>query len=44
MSTTTAIKTAEFGIIGLGVMTQNLALNIEDHGEAQISKSSGGKQ
>jgi 6-phosphogluconate dehydrogenase len=33
MSTTTsAIKTAQFGIIGLGVMGQNLALNVEDHG------------
>jgi 6-phosphogluconate dehydrogenase len=34
MGTTTAIKTAEFGVIGLGVMGQNLALNIEDHGQS----------
>ncbi|MGZ5261559.1 MAG: NADP-dependent phosphogluconate dehydrogenase, partial [Burkholderiales bacterium] len=34
MGTTTAIKTAEFGVIGLGVMGQNLALNIEDHGRS----------
>jgi 6-phosphogluconate dehydrogenase len=27
-------NTAQFGIIGLGVMGQNLALNIEDHGRA----------
>jgi 6-phosphogluconate dehydrogenase len=32
MPTTTAIKTAQFGIIGLGVMGANLALNVEDHG------------
>ena len=25
-------NTAQFGIIGLGVMGQNLALNVEDHG------------
>jgi 6-phosphogluconate dehydrogenase len=34
MSTTTAIKTAQFGVIGLGVMGQNLALNMEDHGQS----------
>ncbi len=34
MGTTTAAKTAEFGVIGLGVMGQNLALNIEDHGQS----------
>jgi 6-phosphogluconate dehydrogenase len=34
MGTTTAVKTAEFGVIGLGVMGQNLALNIEDHGKS----------
>src|SRR5438874_6381866 len=33
MATTTATTTAEFGVIGLGVMGQNLALNIEDHGQ-----------
>ncbi len=33
-TTTTAAKTAEFGVIGLGVMGQNLALNIEDHGQS----------
>ena len=31
---TSAIKTAQFGIIGLGVMGQNLALNVEDHGQS----------
>jgi len=31
-TTTTRIKTAQFGIIGLGVMGVNLALNIEEHG------------
>jgi 6-phosphogluconate dehydrogenase len=31
---TSAIKTARFGIIGLGVMGQNLALNVEDHGQS----------
>jgi 6-phosphogluconate dehydrogenase len=31
-TTTTTIKTAQFGIIGLGVMGVNLALNIEEHG------------
>src|SRR4051812_24701163 len=34
MVTTTTVKTAEFGVIGLGVMGQNLALNIEDHGQS----------
>src|SRR3954471_11691176 len=34
MATTTTVKTAEFGVIGLGVMGQNLALNIEDHGQS----------
>src|SRR5437762_81806 len=34
MATTTATTTAEFGVIGLGVMGQNLALNIEDHGQS----------
>jgi 6-phosphogluconate dehydrogenase len=34
MATSTAIRTAEFGVIGLGVMGQNLALNIEDHGRS----------
>jgi 6-phosphogluconate dehydrogenase len=28
------IKLAQFGVIGLGVMGQNLALNIEDHGQS----------
>ncbi len=32
-STSGAGQTAQFGIIGLGVMGQNLALNIHDHGE-----------
>ncbi len=33
MSTSDVItSTAQFGVIGLGVMGQNLALNIEDHG------------
>ncbi len=32
MPTTTAVRTAQFGIIGLGVMGANLALNVEDHG------------
>ncbi|HMK31837.1 MAG TPA: NADP-dependent phosphogluconate dehydrogenase [Terriglobales bacterium] len=32
MSTATAaVQTADFGIVGLGVMGQNLALNVEDH-------------
>jgi len=31
-TTSTATKTAQFGVIGLGVMGQNLALNINDHG------------
>jgi 6-phosphogluconate dehydrogenase len=34
MSTTTATKLADFGVIGLGVMGQNLALNMEDHGQS----------
>ncbi len=28
-----AIGTAQFGVIGLGVMGQNLALNVDDHGQ-----------
>ena len=32
MPTTSAVKTAQFGVIGLGVMGSNLALNIQDHG------------
>ncbi len=31
-TTSMAAKTAQFGVIGLGVMGQNLALNIRDHG------------
>jgi 6-phosphogluconate dehydrogenase len=31
-STEVLTNTAQFGVIGLGVMGQNLALNIEDHG------------
>ena len=31
-STETLTSTAQFGVVGLGVMGQNLALNIEDHG------------
>jgi len=34
MPATTGVKTAQFGIIGLGVMGTNLALNVEDHGHA----------
>lgn len=35
MATTDVLtKTAQMGVIGLGVMGQNLALNIEDHGRA----------
>jgi 6-phosphogluconate dehydrogenase len=35
MSTTVfATKLAQFGVIGLGVMGQNLALNIADHGQS----------
>jgi len=35
MSTTsTATRLADFGVVGLGVMGQNLALNIEDHGQS----------
>ncbi len=33
MPTTTAVKTAQFGILGVGVMGANLALNVEDHGQ-----------
>ena len=32
--TISAAKLAQFGVIGLGVMGQNLALNIEDHGQS----------
>jgi 6-phosphogluconate dehydrogenase len=32
MPVTTGAKTAQFGIIGLGVMGANLALNVTDHG------------
>jgi 6-phosphogluconate dehydrogenase len=32
MAISTALSTAQFGVIGLGVMGQNLALNIEEHG------------
>ena len=34
MATSTATKTAQFGVVGLGVMGQNLALNIHDHGSS----------
>ena len=34
MPATMSVKTAQFGIIGLGVMGANLALNVEDHGHA----------
>ena len=34
MPVTTGVKTAQFGVIGLGVMGANLALNVEDHGHA----------
>lgn len=33
-STDVLTKTAQMGVIGLGVMGQNLALNIEDHGRS----------
>jgi 6-phosphogluconate dehydrogenase len=33
-STISATKLAQFGVIGLGVMGQNLALNINDHGQS----------
>ena len=33
-SMTPATKFAQFGVIGLGVMGQNLALNLEDHGQS----------
>ena len=32
MPATTGVKTAQFGVIGLGVMGANLALNVEEHG------------
>ena len=32
MPATTGVRTAQFGVIGLGVMGANLALNVEDHG------------
>ena len=32
MPATTGARTAQFGVIGLGVMGANLALNVEDHG------------
>ena len=34
MPAATGIRTAQFGVIGLGVMGANLALNIEDHGRS----------
>jgi len=34
MPAATGVRTAQFGVIGLGVMGANLALNIEDHGQA----------
>src|SRR5271169_2932441 len=34
MSVTTSARTAQFGIIGLGVMGANLALNVADHGHS----------
>src|SRR3974390_3460656 len=34
MTTAAGVKTAQFGIIGLGVMGANLALNVEEHGRA----------
>ena len=33
-STVSGVNLAQFGVIGLGVMGQNLALNIEDHGQS----------
>jgi len=33
-STIAATKLAQFGVIGLGVMGQNLALNLEEHGQS----------
>ncbi|MGZ4787858.1 MAG: NADP-dependent phosphogluconate dehydrogenase [Terriglobales bacterium] len=33
-TTSTATKTAQMGVIGLGVMGRNLALNIHDHGNS----------
>ncbi len=32
MPATTGVRTAQFGVIGLGVMGANLALNVEEHG------------
>ena len=34
MPTTTGTSTAQFGVIGLGVMGANLALNVEEHGHS----------
>ena len=34
MATSTAVKTSQFGVVGLGVMGQNLALNIHDNGSS----------
>jgi 6-phosphogluconate dehydrogenase len=34
MPAATGVRTAQFGVIGLGVMGANLALNIEDHGRS----------
>ncbi len=34
MTTSNPVMTADFGMIGLGVMGRNLALNVEDHGFA----------
>ena len=34
MPATIGVRTAQFGVIGLGVMGANLALNVEDHGHA----------
>ena len=34
MPAITGIKTAQFGVIGLGVMGANLALNVSDHGHS----------
>ena len=33
-STNPTLTTANFGVIGLGVMGENLALNLEDHGQS----------
>ena len=32
MTTATPLKKADFGILGIAVMGENLAMNIEDHG------------